>query len=203
MRTKYKPWAKPFLDEHLELSILDEELSTLDNVYLEIGSGKGDFLVNMAVNNPDKFFLGIEKNVTCAGISAKKLFEKEIKNAKLLYRDGQDVVKLLKDKSVAVIFLNFSDPWPKKRHHKRRLTSSIFLEEYRRILKDDGKIIFKTDNIELFNYSLEMFSESHFSIINKDNNYDGHDPFDAQTEYETSFRSQGIPINRAIFIKQL
>ena len=73
MRTKYKAWAEPYINEHPEVSLSEEELSNLDNFYLEIGSGKGDFIVGMASKNPDKFFLGVEKNMTCAGFSYKKL----------------------------------------------------------------------------------------------------------------------------------
>ena len=201
MRTKFKAWAEPYLNEHLEYSLTDEELSKLDDFQLEIGSGKGEFLVRMSSKFPKEQFLGIEKNVTCAGISVKKLVENEVNNVKFLHRDAQEVVKILKDKSVKNIFLNFSDPWPKKRHYKRRLTSVKFLNEYRRILKDDGKIIFKTDNTDLFGYSIEMFSENNFNIVKIDDNYDGLDVFDAQTEYEEFFRNEGTPIHRLIVSK--
>ena len=201
MRTKFKAWAEPYINEHLEYSLTDEELSKLDNFQLEIGSGKGEFLVRISKKYPNEQFLGIEKNVTCAGISVKKLVENEVQNVKFLYRDAQDVVKVLKDRSVKNIFLNFSDPWPKKRHYKRRLTSVNFLNEYRRILKDDGRIIFKTDNTDLFEYSIEMFNENHFNIVKVDNNYDGLDEFDAQTEYEEFFRNENTPIHRLIVSK--
>ena len=201
MRTHFKAWAEPFINEHPDYSLTDEEISELDNFQLEIGSGKGEFLVQMAKKFPNELFLGVEKNVTCAGISMKKLVENEINNAKLVYRDGQEIVKLIKDKKVKTIFLNFSDPWPKKRHYKRRLTSVSFLNEYRRILKDDGYLIFKTDNTDLFDYSLEMFKEANFNFIKVDDNYDGLDEFDAQTEYEQFFRNEGTPIHRLIVSK--
>ena len=202
MRTKYKPWAKPYLEEHIEISLNDDELKKLDNFYLEIGSGKGDFLVKMAEKNPSLFFLGIEKNVTCAGFSAKKVVESELQNAKLLCNNATNISPLLKDKSVNIIFLNFSDPWPKKRHHKRRLTSDNFLKEYMRILKDDGKIIFKTDNPDLFSFSIETFENNGFNIISKTDDYQGDDEFDAVTEYEAFFRLEGTPIHRMIVTKK-
>ena len=201
MRTKFKAWAEPFINEHPEYSLTDEEISKLDGFELEIGSGKGEFLVQMSKKFPDKFFLGVEKNVTCAGISMKKLVENEINNAKLVYRDGQEIVRLIKDNAVDTIFLNFSDPWPKKRHYKRRLTSISFLNEYKRILKDDGRLIFKTDNVDLFEYSLEMFKEANFNFIKVDNDYVGLDSFDSQTEYEQFFRNEGTPIHRLILSK--
>ena len=201
MRTKFKAWAEPFINDHPDYSLTDEEIAKLDNFQLEIGSGKGEFLVQMSKKFPNEFFLGVEKNVTCAGISMKKLVENEVNNAKLVYRDGQEIVRLIKDNAVDTIFLNFSDPWPKKRHYKRRLTSISFLNEYRRILKDDGRIIFKTDNTDLFEYSIEMFKEANFNIIKVDNDYDGLDEFDSQTEYELFFRNEGTPIHRLIVSK--
>lgn len=198
MRTKFKAWAEPFLNEHPEYSLPDSELSLLTDFYLEIGSGKGGFLLKMALKHPELLFIGVEKNVTCAGITCKKLVEAEVSNAKLLFKDGQEVVKLIKDKSVNRIFLNFSDPWPKKRHYKRRLTSDNFLNDYRRILKDDGLIVLKTDNDDLFNYSIEKFTESNFNLIKAEEDYQEIDAFDEMTEYEESFRSKGQPIHRLV-----
>ena len=198
MRTKFKAWAKPFIDEHPEYSVSDLDLSKLDNFYLEIGSGKGGFLLEMANKFPNECFLGIEKNVTCAGIALKKLVEAEITNAKLLFADGQEKIQFIKDKSVKIIFLNFSDPWPKKRHTKRRLTSDNFLSSYRRVLKDDGKLILKTDNDELFAFSVEQFKEAGFNLISMENEYQEIDEFDAMTEYEKSFREKGQPIHRLV-----
>ena len=203
MRTKYKAWSKPFLEEHKEVQIELDELKNLSKeIYLEIGSGKGQFLLEMAKNNPDLYFIGIEKNVTCAGFVAKKLVENEIENAKLIYNDASMVLDSFAKGSVNTIFLNFSDPWPKKRHHKRRLTADSFLDKYFAILKDDGKIIFKTDNVDLFNDSKEVIETSKFKAISIDENYDGKDSFDAQTEYELNFREQGISIHRMVLVKR-
>lgn len=198
MRTKYKPWAKPYLVEHEEISLKDEEISNLKDFYLEIGSGKGEFLLQMSLNNPDKLFLGIEKNVTCAGFCAKKLVDNDIKNGKLIWSDAEKITPLIKKESVETIFLNFSDPWPKKRHHKRRLTSNRFLDEYLRILKINGLLIFKSDNVDLFSYSVEMLKEAGFEIIFLSHDYDGKDHFDAISEYESSFRKEGIKINKVV-----
>lgn len=201
MRTRYKAWAKPFLDEHPEISVSLEEIPSLKDFYLEIGSGKGEFLIKMAEKFPDKFFVGIEKDVTCAGITAKKMVEAKASNAKLIYADASQILPLLKEESVKTIFLNFSDPWPKKRHHKRRLTSEMFLKEYTRILPHKGRLIFKTDNVDLFNDSLEYFENSEFKLMNMTKNYLGDDEFDTMTEYEEFFRNEGTPINRVIYEK--
>lgn len=201
MRTKFKAWAEPYLNEHKEISLSEEKLSSLKDFYLEIGSGKGDFLVNMAKKFPDIFLLGIEKNVTCAGFTAKKLVENNIENAKLIFSDVALITPHLSDKSVTAVFLNFSDPWPKKRHSKRRLTSETFLDEYRRILKDDGQIILKTDNHDLFEYSIEMFGLNGFKVVSTDEDYDGSDNFDYATEFETRFRNMNMPIYRMVVVK--
>ena len=107
----------------------------------------------------------------------------------------------LKDESVNTLFLNFSDPWPKKRHTKRRLTANSYLDSYYRILKKGGKLIFKTDNSDLFAFSVENMEVSEFKVVSIDNNYDGKDPFDVQTEYELSFRDEGTSIHRIILEK--
>ena len=199
MRTKFKPWAEPYINEHKEVGISLEEFQNLNApIYLEIGSGKGAFLYGMAKKFPDINFIGIEKNVTCAGYTLKKLVEGEISNAKLYFGDGLDAIKLIKDNSVKYLFLNFSDPWPKKRHNKRRLTHDNFLSEYKRILMDDGEIIFKTDNVDLFAFSLEKFNELGFNLISVDHDYDGNIEFDMMTEYEQNFREKGQKISRLV-----
>ena len=196
MRTKFKPWAEPYILEHKEVSLTEEEISKLNDFNLEIGSGKGEFLLLMAEKFPNEFFLGVEKNVTCSGFACKKLVENEINNAKLVWNDVVNIFPLIKDKSVKHIFLNFSDPWPKKRHFKRRLTSERFLLEYKRILTKNGQLIFKTDNLDLFNYSLELFKENGFKNIELTNDYLGEDNYDAKTEYEAFFNNEGTKINR-------
>lgn len=201
MRTKYKPWAKPYIEEHVEVMCPFDMMNNYKDYYLEIGSGKGQFLVNMAKNHPDCFFIGMERNVTCAGFTAKKLVEQEINNAKLVYANAEQVLPLINEGSVNGIFLNFSDPWPKKRHAKRRLTSDSFLNQYLRILKSGAKLIFKTDNYDLFTYSLELLENSSFKLVEANYSYDGKDPFDEITEYEADFRSQGQPIYRLILEK--
>lgn len=201
MRTKFKAWAEPFINEHPEVMCLFDKLNDVGSYYLEIGSGKGQFLLDMALKFPKLKFIGVEKNVTCAGFTAKKLVDNQISNAKLVFADAQQMTPSIKDDSVEGIFLNFSDPWPKKRHTKRRLTSELFLKEYYRILKKGAKLIFKTDNYDLFTYSLEIIQSSDFKLVEANYSYDGKDNFDATTEYEANFRSQNMPIYRLILEK--
>ncbi|MCR4879892.1 MAG: tRNA (guanosine(46)-N7)-methyltransferase TrmB [Bacilli bacterium] len=195
MRTKYKPWALPYINEHQEVQVSLDLLSTLDDIYLEIGSGKGQFLVEMAKKNPTLRFIGIERNVTCSGFIAKKLVEEEITNAFLIYNNAEKVLEMMKEKSVNILYLNFSDPWPKTRHHKRRLTSERFCALYKKVLKDDGLIIQKTDNLELFEFSIETFKENGFKILEIDKDYQINDD-DVVTEYEADFRCAHLPIYR-------
>lgn len=196
MRTKFKAWAEPYIQEHPESGITFEELKKLDNFILEIGCGKGDFILTMANKYPNKTFIGVEKNVTCSGIALKKLVESQVINAKLIWNDVQNVFENISDHTVETIFLNFSDPWPKKRHYKRRLTSSLFLDNYKRIMAKNGVLIFKTDNKDLFDYSVEMFKENGFTIQSLNDEYMGDDEFDAVTEYEAFFRNENTPIHR-------
>ncbi|MCQ2800766.1 MAG: tRNA (guanosine(46)-N7)-methyltransferase TrmB [Bacilli bacterium] len=201
MRTKFKPWAEPYINEHPEVMCPFDKLNEEAPCYLEIGSGKGQFLVDMASKFPNEKFIGVERNVTCAGITAKKLVENKVANAKLIFADAQQITAAVNDNSIDGIFLNFSDPWPKKRHHKRRLTSESFISEYYRILKKGSRLIFKTDNYDLFTYSIEIVSASSFKLVEANYSYDGSDDFDAITEYEANFRSQNLPIYRLILEK--
>lgn len=202
MRTKFKAWAEPYINEHSEVMFTPEQLLSFHKpYYLEIGSGKGQFLVDMAKKHPDKFFVGIERNVTCAGFTAKKLVESETNNAKLMFLNAELLMPSLKDESIESIFLNFSDPWPKKRHHKRRLTAMSYLNNYYRVLKSGGHLIIKTDNVDLFAFTLENLSDTKFKVISQTDNYLGDDEFDTTTEYEQSFRDEGTPIHRIILEK--
>ena len=202
MRTKFKAWAEPFINEHPEVMFTEEQLLSFTKpYYLEIGSGKGQFLVDMAKKFPDKFFVGVERNVTCAGFTAKKLVESELTNAKLMFINAEVLMPSLKDESVDTIFLNFSDPWPKKRHHKRRLTADSYLKNYYRVLKNGGRLIIKTDNPDLFAFTVENIEGSDFKVISKTDDYQELDEFDSMTEYEKSFRDEGVNIHRLVLEK--
>ena len=202
MRTKYKPWALPYIKEHQEVMMeLPELLSLTKPYYLEIGSGKGQFLVDMAKKFPSKFFVGVERNVTCCGFTAKKLVEEQIANAKLMFLNAENMFLDMKENSIEAIFLNFSDPWPKKRHHKRRLTANSYLDNYYRVLKKGGRLIIKTDNTELFEFTLENLENTKFKLVFKTDDYQEYDEFDTMTEYEQSFREEGINIHRLILEK--
>lgn len=203
MRTKYKSWTKPYIEEHPEVIVTLDQLKGIEgNFALEIGSGKGKFLADMAGLNPELLILGIERNVTCAGITCKKLVENEILNARLMLASADEILPSIKDNTILDIYLNFSDPWPKKRHFKRRLTYGTYLKQYFRVLVKGGKLIIKTDNDDLFSFSQETLGESQFKVLEVLDDYDGKALLDAMTEYEISFREKGQKIHRIVAIKE-
>jgi tRNA (guanine-N7-)-methyltransferase len=203
MRTKYKSWTKPYIEEHPEVIVTLDQLKGIEgNFALEIGSGKGKFLADMAGLNPELLILGIERNVTCAGITCKKLVENEILNARLMLASADEILPSIKDNTIIDIYLNFSDPWPKKRHFKRRLTYGTYLKQYYRVLVKGGKLIIKTDNDDLFSFSQETLGESQFKVLEVLDDYDGKALLDAMTEYEISFREKGQKIHRIVAIKE-
>ena len=202
MRTKYRQWAVDYLDEHPEIVLasinFEDDFFTKKPLRMEIGSGKGDFIVNIAKANPEISYLAVEKVKTVAGIMAKKIADEEVLNVKVFANDIGIIFSEIKDNSVDEIYLNFVDPWPKKRHEKRRLTFHKFLEQYYRILKPNGKLIFKSDNDGLFAFSVEEIANSKFKTLLVEEKYDFDPSSDAMTEYETKFRNKGQNIHRII-----
>ncbi len=201
MRTKYKSWAEPLLKDHPEIVIDKDKFLSSKDYYLEIGSGKGKFLSEMALNNPNLTFIGVEKNITVAGYCLKKLLDTGVTNAFLYPEDIISVLSEIPANSVLSLFLNFSDPWPKARHEKRRLTTVGLISEYYRVLVDGARLYFKTDNEELYKYSLEQFKNSHFLIENMNEDYNSIDSFDVETEYEIKAKEKGLKIYRIILKK--
>ena len=202
MRTKFKAWTEPYIKNHPEVGLDIPSLVNLNKpYYLEIGSGKGQFILDMALKNPDKTFIGVERNVTCAGFTAKKLVDNKIENAKIMWVNADEILTELKEGSVEGIFLNFSDPWPKKRHAKRRLTADRYLSSYFKVLKPGARLIIKTDQKDLYDFTLENLETSPFKLIYKTEDYQTLDEFDTITEYEASFREEGLPIYRIILEK--
>ena len=164
-----------------------------NNIEIEIGTGKGKFIIQKAIENPNINFIGIEKYDSPLVSAVKKLEELEIKNLKLVCYDALTIDKVF-DKEISKIYLNFSDPWPKKRHAKRRLTSDYFLKKYDNIFIKDKKIIMKTDNRKLFEYSIISFTNEQYKI--EEISLDLHKDYDniVETEYETKFVSLNYPI---------
>ena len=172
-----------------------------NKIYIEIGMGKGDFIINMAQLYPDINFIGIEKFDSVMVRAVEKLEQKEIPNLRLIKMDAREIDQIF-EKEISRIYLNFSDPWPKERHSKRRLTSEIFLQKYDIILKTK-EIIMKTDNRKLFEYSIKSLTDYGYKIdllsldLYKDDIKDN-----IQTEYEKKFTSMGNIIYKISVHKQ-
>lgn len=171
-----------------------------NQVHIEIGMGKGDFIYHMAQEFPNINFVGIEKY---SGVIARaiKKYPDSLPNLRIVNFDAIDLEKLF-NKEVETIYLNFSDPWPKKRHARRRLTSKDFLVVYDKVFKDKRRIVMKTDNLVLFASSLVSLSEYGYTL--KDVNLDlaNSDYFNIPTEYETKFINQGVKINYLVAEKE-
>ena len=195
MRMRKKKWVRPFLDEE-KVYLLDslKEFKIDKPLYLEIGMGMGDFICDSAKTNKDIYYIGLEKDETCVARAIIKAREFELDNFKVLLRNANEIEEYVNEGSVDCIYLHFSDPWPKKGHHKRRLTYPTFLDKYKKLLKDDGQIIFKTDNKDFFVDSLEYFKESNLETV--DINYDYHSVKrdEPLTGYESKFKDLGNPI---------
>lgn len=165
---------------------------------IEIGCGKGDFIVGTAAKESDVNFLAVEKVSDVLVIAAEKVKASGLDNVRVCCIDAKELTEIFEPHSIDRIYLNFSDPWPKARHEKRRLTYRSFLEIYKQILKEDGAIHFKTDNRGLFDFSLEEFKE--FGIRMEKLTFDLHNSEymegNVMTEYEKRFSSMGVPINR-------
>lgn len=169
-------------------------------IHIEIGMGKGQFLMELARRNPDINYLGMERYSSVLLRALQKMEEEPLPNLYFLCEDAAELPEMFANGELNRIYLNFSDPWPKDRHAKRRLTSPVFLEVYDKILKPDGLLEFKTDNRGLFEYSLESIPASGWNILAS--TFDLHHSDMAQgnvmTEYETKFASEGKPICKLI-----
>lgn len=193
MRMRKKKWVSPFLENEKDYLIEDlKNFSTSLPVYIEIGMGMGDFICESASQNKDIFYIGLEKEETCVARAIKKARDLELDNFRVMLADASNIEELINNKSIDRIYLHFSDPWPKKRQHKRRLTYMPFLNKYENILKDDGELIYKTDNEDFFNDSLEYFEKSNFKLKEIDRNYINES--EPMTAYQERFVAMGKPI---------
>lgn len=204
MRVKFKPWAKDYISENPQmfvhsdkLEVLQERLKGYKTIKMEIGVGKGKFIHAHAKANPDTFFIGVELVESIIVQAADKLVAEPLDNLMLWATNVYDIkdIEFLAQK-INTIYLNFSDPWPKTRHEKRRLTSVEFLNLYKNILASDGCIEQKTDNVSLFDYSVPMYLGNGFKFADFAVDLHKRDPEVKiiTTEYEEKFLRKGQPI---------
>lgn len=208
MRSRFKPWAADLIDTHPEIVIPDPEqkkgkwqevFGNENPLHIEAGTGKGRFIIGMAIANPQINYIGIELFDSVIVTALETILEKEeeISNLRLLKVNAKDIADYFEKGEVDRLYLNFSDPWPKKRHAKRRLTHESFLKLYEAVLPEQGEIHFKTDNRKLFEYSLTSISE--YGMLLKEVSLDLHDnepEWNIMTEYEEKFSKKGQPIYR-------
>ena len=173
-------------------------------IRIEIGMGKGRFLLNMAKTYPNINFIGIERYSSVLLRAVEKFDTEEfsdLPNIRFVCMDARELPEVFAESEVDRIYLNFSDPWPKSRHAKRRLTSRQFFARYDAILKPDGRLEFKTDNQNLFTFSLEEIPEAgwHLDASTRDLHHDSVlNEGNIMTEYEQKFSEKGNPINKLI-----
>ena len=206
MRMRKKKWADPWLSEHSDYIFEDpaeyrgkwRDLLGGRILHVEIGTGKGDYLNTMAAMYPDECWVGIEKDRSAAAVAARKAVEAEepdLHNKRMIVNQAEKMEEWFAENEIDVIHLNFSDPWPKKHAHKRRLSSDKFLQMYRRLLSEDGVIRMKTDNRDLFEDSVLYFLNNGFTLTEFSVDYRRKEhPEDAVTEYESRFLELGQPI---------
>lgn len=184
------------------------EISSLFSVrqplFIEIGMGKGQFITTLAKLHPEINYVGIEKYSSVLVRALEKQSELLLPNLKFIRMDAENINDVFGENEVDGIYLNFSDPWPKDRHAKRRLTSRQFFARYEKLLKPEGKIQFKTDNSALFDFSLEEVEATNFKAAEV--SYDLHNSEwnegNVMTEYEERFSAKGNPIKRALFVRK-
>ena len=177
-----------------------ENLNTKE-LHVEIGCGKGNYSLNMSKLYPKQGYVAIEKNESAVGIAAKKYDNDHEKgHLALIHDDAQSLTEWFDEGEIDVIHLNFSDPWPKNRYAKRRLSSAKFLEDYKKVLNPNGEVQMKTDNAKLFAYSLLEFQNAGFYMVDVDVDYRSEPhPEDVLTEYEEKFVSNHQAIYRCVW----
>lgn len=205
MRMRNKPWAESYLTEHNDIVDIEgvhahqvsEWFEQQQPIHIEVGSGMGKFITTLAQQNPHINYVAIERDKNVMIRVLDKVRELNLTNIKLLCNDAVILTDYFRQGEVDRIYLNFSDPWPKKRHAKRRLTYRSFLALYQQILREDGELHFKTDNRGLFAYSLESMSQfgMYFTKINL-NLHQEDDGDNIPTEYEHKFAEKGSRIYR-------
>ena len=206
MRVRNRRGATELLEAHPQYVILNpadakgrwQEIFGNDHpIHVEVGSGKGAFVSGMAKANPEINYIGIDIQKSVLSYALDKVLATDVSNIKLLWVDGSDLTDYFEEGEIDRLYLNFSDPWPKKRHEKRRLTYQSFLATYQQILPENGEIHFKTDNRGLFEYSLVSFSQYGMKLKGVWLDLHASDFEDnVLTEYEQKFANKGQVIYR-------
>lgn len=211
MRLRYVEGQYDYVKDHpkgiVEPQNYQDIKSKFENnnpLHVELGCGKGRFIRGMAEANPNVNFLGFEKSIKVAYRCLKCSLEDELNNYYIVYSNGDILSEIFPEKSIERIYLNFSDPWPKPSHYKRRLTHKGFLDIYRKVLVESGEIHMKTDNNDLFEYSVEELTQDNWDLVlvTRDLHNSEYVNGNIMTEYEEKFSESGKKINKLIARKK-
>jgi len=164
---------------------------------VELGCGKGRFTVETAKETPGTLFIALEKVANVIVIALERAEQEKLQNVRFINGLADDLPAFFAEGEVSSIYINFCDPWPTNRHKKRRLTCWSFLELYKKVLKPDGEILFKTDDLPLFEFSIKSFEQCGFSLLEISRDLHKNGPVDVMTDYELKFYDQGKAIYSA------
>lgn len=208
MRLRFKPNAIPEMKENDRIFFYPRDMKgkwsdvfANDNpIHLEIGAGKGDFIIEMARRYPDINFIAIEMNTNAFVIASRKIIDEGLNNVIGVVDYAEELTEAFGENEIDHIYINFSTPWPKTKHHKRRLSHPRFLERYKVIMKDGGIVEQKTDDRDFFDDSLKYYEDFGMEVLESD--YDLREEKSIVTEYERKWRDREKPIHyaRAKFI---
>lgn len=205
MRLRNKPWAKPLIAANPQYVVTEPEqyrgqwqtrFAKEAPLFIEVGMGKGRFIIEMAKKYPEYNFIGLEMQAVAVGVALKKQLVEELPNLQLVWANGAGLETFFEPGEVTGVYLNFSDPWPKKKQAKRRLTYPTFLKQYESIVEPGGQLEFKTDNMGLFEYSLTSMNNygMKFDQVWLDLHASEEALDNVMTEYEQKFSEKGQPI---------
>lgn len=208
MRLRKRPETHAKMEKYSEFYLINESVHQKGNwssvfgnehpIHLEIGCGKGQFVIGLAEMNPDINFVAMELHEEVIAQALKKASQTGLKNIRFIRENANIVNSIFAEGEIDRIYLNFSDPWPKSRHYKRRLTYRDYLKKYSHILKKGEWVYFKTDNLHLFEFSLNEFAAMNLKLRNISLDLHRHPvEGDVMTEYEEKFSGLGFKINRA------
>jgi tRNA (guanine-N7-)-methyltransferase len=206
MRLRHKPWAEDKINEYPRLVVPHPQEwkgkwhSFFKNdypIHIEVGTGKGQFVSEMAKAHPETNYIGVELQTSVIVVALEKVIEADVPNLCLFNQDVAHLLDFFEPGELARVYINFTDPWPKNRHEKRRLTYRSFLEKYHHLVGDGGEVHLKTDNEGLFEYSLNSFSDygcrlKQITFNLHESNFQGN----IMTEYEEKFSTKGMKIYR-------
>lgn len=211
MRLRKKWWAVSEMEQNSQVIFgaenykgkWNEEFGNENELNLELGCGKGKFISEIAEKNKNINYCSLDLDTNAIVYATRKIRDLELLNVRAIPTNIEKIDEIFDENSVSRIYINFCNPWPKKRHNKRRLTHPNFLNKYSKLLKENGEIHFKTDDDELFEHSLEYFAECGYEVVLKTFDLENFDyPDNIETEYENKFKSLGINIKFLIARKK-